>query len=191
MDLNIIHKIFPSTTNQSLLKYDLEGIWSISLPLEADLITNIIKKNTINYNKIFDGTGGIGGNVISFSKNFNLVITYEINKDRFKILENNMNMFNINNVQSIHGDCLNNLESHEDVDAYFFDPPWGGPDYKFNTKTTIKLGEYNLVHIVKKIRIFNNSPIFIKLPSNYNLEEFSQFNYNINKIKNYILISIF
>lgn len=191
MDLNIIHKIFPLTPNESLLKYDSEGIWSISLPQEADLITNIIKKNTIKYNKIFDGTGGIGGNVISFSKNFNLVITCEINEERFEILENNINMYSINNVRSIHGDCLNNLESHKDVDAYFFDPPWGGPEYKFNTKTTIKLGEYKLIYIVKKIRLFNNSPIFIKLPSNYDLDEFSQFNYNINKIKNYLLISIF
>ena len=74
MNLNVIQKIFPLITNQSLLKYDSEGMWSISLPLDAELITNIIKKNTINCKTIFDGTGGLGGNVISFSKNFNSVI---------------------------------------------------------------------------------------------------------------------
>ena len=191
MDLNIIQKIFPSTTNQSSLKYDLEGVWSISLPSDAEFITNIIKKNTIKCKKIFDGTGGLGGNVISFSKNFNFVITCEINEERFKMLENNLNIFGIKNVQLVQGDCLNNLEEYADTDAYFFDPPWGGPEYKFIDKTTIKLGEYKMTHLIEKIRTFNNSPIFIKLPGNYYLEEFSQFNYNINKIKNYLLISIF
>jgi len=102
-----------------------------------------------------------------------------------------LNVYDIKNVQIILGNCLDNLESNIDIDAYFFDPPWGGPKYKFNNKTTIKLGENNLVQIVEKIRKLNNSPIFIKLPGNYNIEEFSQFNYNINKIKNYFLISIF
>jgi 16S rRNA G966 N2-methylase RsmD len=189
MNLNIIQKIFPSTTNQPLLKYDLEGIWSISLPSDAELITNIIKKNTINCKKVFDGTGGLGGNIISFSKNFNLVIAYEINKERFKILENNLNIFDIKNVQLFNENCLDYLES--DADAYFFDPPWGGPEYKFNNKLTIKLGEYKLVQVIEKIRIFTNSPIFIKLPSNYNLEEFRNFNYNIYNIKKYLLISIY
>lgn len=189
--MNIMQKIFPSIANQSLLKYDLEGVWSISLPSDAELITNIIKKNIINCKKMFDGTGGLGGNVISFSKHFKSIITCEINEERFKMLENNLNVYDIKNVQIILGNCLDNLESNIDIDAYFFDPPWGGPEYKFNNKATIKLGENKLVQVVKKIRKLNNSPIFIKLPCNYNMEEFSQFNYNINKIKNYFLISIF
>lgn len=191
MDMNIIQKIFPSINNQSLLKYDLEGIWSISLPSDAELITNIIIKNTTNCKKIFDGTGGLGGNLISFSKNFNSIITCEINEERFKMLENNLNVYGIKNVQLVQGNCLDNLEANANADAYFFDPPWGGPEYKFNNKTTIKLGKYNLVQVVEKIRQLNNSPIFIKLPGNYDMEEFSQFNYNIDKIKNYFLISIF
>jgi hypothetical protein len=189
MDLNIIQKIFPSTNKQDLLKYDTEGLWSISLPPDAETITNIIKKYTPNHNKIFDATGGLGGNVISFSKNFNLVISCEINDERFKLLENNLDVFGIKNVNLICGDCLNNLDNL--VDAYFFDPPWGGPEYKFNNKTTIKLGDYNLIQVVEKIRKLNNSPIFIKLPGNYDLTEFSEFNYKIDKIKNYLLISIF
>ncbi len=189
MNLDVIEKIFPSITNHTLLKYDLEGVWSISLPSDAELITNIIKKNTINCKKIFDGTGGLGGNVISFSKNFNSIITCEINEERFKMLEHNLSIFNINNVELINGDCLNYLESS--VDAYFFDPPWGGPEYKFNNKTTIKLGEYNLIQVIEKIRKINNSPIFIKLPSNYDMGEFSELNYKIDKIKNYLLITIF
>jgi len=189
MDLNIIEKIFPPISNQSLLKYDSEGLWSISLPLEAKLITNIIKNTTINCNKIFDGTGGLGGNVLSFSKEFNNVTTCEINKKRFNLLVNNLDIFGIKNVKLIYGNCIDNLEPY--ADAYFFDPPWGGPGYKLNNKITIKIGEYNLIYLVEKIRKLNKSPIFIKLPNNYDLEEFSKHDYRVNKINKYILITFF
>lgn len=189
MDLNVLQKIFPSNNNQELLKYDTEGLWSISLPTDAELITNIIKKNTNLINTIFDGTGGLGGNVISFSKSFSSITVCEINVERFKMLENNLNVFEIKNVNLINANCLDNLDGQ--YDAYFFDPPWGGPEYKFNNKTTIKLGELNLPQVVEKIRKQSNSPIFIKLPGNYDLNEFSKYNYKIDKIKNYLLISIF
>lgn len=190
MDLSIKQKIFPSSDNQELLNYDLEGLWSISLPTDADLITNIIKGKITNNSNIFDGTGGLGGNVISFAKSFKSVIACELNSDRFKLLENNLKIFGIQNVTLYNGNCLDIL-FNKNYNAYFFDPPWGGPEYKLNDKITIKLGNYDLVEIIKKIREKNKSPIFMKLPGNYNLEEFSKFNYIIDKIKNYLLLSIF
>ena len=48
--------------------------------------------------------------MISFSKNFTNVITCEINEERFKMLENNLNVFGIKNVQLIQGNCLNNID---------------------------------------------------------------------------------
>lgn len=189
MDLSIIHKIFPLTVNQELLEYDNEGLWSISLPIEADTITSIIKENINSNNKIFDGTGGLGGNVISFSKNFKSVTTCEINEDRFKLLKHNIQIYNLNNIKLINGDCTKNLD--EKYDAYFFDPPWGGPDYKYDNRVSLKLGNLDLVQLIDKIREKSNSPIFLKLPNNYNLNEFSKFFYKIYRIKKYLLISIF
>jgi 16S rRNA G966 N2-methylase RsmD len=191
MDLNIVHKIFPLNhiNNQKLLQYDLEGIWSISLPQEAEIISQIIKKNVNNWNKIFDGTGGLGGNIISFSKHFKQVIACEINEKRIGMLKNNLDVYGIKNVYLIHGDCLNNIDPTSD--AYFFDPPWGGPKYKLDNKITLKLGNYKLVQVIELIRKLNNSPIFMKLPGNYDLEEFNQYNYQIDKIKNYFIISIY
>ena len=40
----IINVASNDINNACALKYDLEGIWSISLPSDAELITNIIKK---------------------------------------------------------------------------------------------------------------------------------------------------
>ena len=188
METNIINKVFPLIPNSSLLKYDTEGLWSISLPYDADklssLILNIYGPNIY----ILDGTSGIGGNVISFAKHFKKVCGIELNKDRFEILKNNINIFQLNNVILFNDDCNNYLDDNYDV--YFFDPPWGGPDYKNKNYLRFNLGNYTLNNLIKKIKNKRDKPIIFKLPCNYDLSEFSNYNYNIIKIKNYLMIII-
>ena len=193
MNLNIKQRIFPPVHNYELLEYDIEGIWSISLPHDAELISQIIKNNIDITNtscKIFDGTGGLGGNVISLSRYFANVTTCEIDEMRFNMLKNNVKIFNLHNINLIYGNCIDNLDN-DNYDAYLFDPPWGGPKYKLNNKITIKLGELHLFELIDKIRNKNNSPIFFKLPCNYDLNEFNKYNYKIDYIKNYLLVTIF
>jgi 16S rRNA G966 N2-methylase RsmD len=188
MDTNIINKIFPLIPNNSLLKYDTEGLWSISLPSDADKLSNIIINNFGSNLYILDGTSGLGGNVISFSKYFKKVCGIELNKERFIILKNNIDAFQLSNVILINDDCNNHLI--DTYDLYFFDPPWGGPNYKNNENIRFNLGLLSLNNIIIKIRIINNKPIIFKLPNNYDLSEFSNYNYNIIKIKNYIILII-
>lgn len=184
MDSNIVNKIFPIITNNKLLKFDKEGIWSISLPIDADKISLIILNKFGSNITIFDGTAGIGGNIISFSKYFNKVCGIEIDKSRFEILKNNINIFQLDNVNLINDNCINHLNNEYNI--YFFDPPWGGPDYKNKEKLRINLGNFTLVEIINKI----NKPVIFKLPNNYDLSEFSNYNYNIIKVKNYLIIII-
>jgi 16S rRNA G966 N2-methylase RsmD len=184
MDNNIINKIFPYNEKAYLLKYDNEGLWSITLPKEAEMICDIIMKelNTKNLT-IFDGTGGIGGNTIAFANNFNKVICIELNKNRYEIIKHNITIYNRMNVELINGSCIDYLD--KDVDVYFYDPPWGGPDYKTILKLRIQFDGKQLVEIVRptKLNIF-------KLPCNYDLDEFEKFNYRVIKIKNYLLVVI-
>lgn len=188
MDINITQKIFPTTENQNLLKYDAEGLWSITLPTDAEYISEHIKNITGNNITIFDGTGGIGGNIISFSKHFRNIIACEVDNERFSILKNNILTYNLNNVKLINDNCLKYID--KTYEAYFFDPPWS-KDYKLYYKISLKLGNMTLVDVINKIRKNNNAPIFFKLPYNYNLEEFNIFNYQLNKVKNYFLVTIF
>ena len=182
MDSKIINKIFPLTENYNMLKYDKEGVWSISLPSDADLISKLIY-NDIGYNTIFDGTAGLGGNTISFAKYFKNVIAVEINNERFDLLKNNLQVYNFNNILLINDDYINQLDSI--CDGFFFDPPWGGPDYKNN------IVRMNLTDLIYRIKNINDKKIFLKLPKNYDMNEFSDFNYKINLIKNYQFITIF
>ena len=183
MEKNIINKIFPIIPNNNLLKYDSEGLWSISLPNDAEKISLIILNNFGSDIYILDGTSGIGGNVISFAKYFDKVCAIELDKTRFEILKNNIDIFKLNNVNLINDNSNNYLNN--DYDVYFFDPPWGGQDYKNKVNLRFKLGNYTLHDLINKV---NNKPIIFKLPNNYDLSEFSNYNYNINKINNYIII---
>jgi hypothetical protein len=189
MDIKIITKIFPPTENYELLSYDSEGLYSITLPNDADEISSLIINLLGKEITICDATAGIGGNTISFSKNFKNTISIELCKNRFKILENNVKVYDLLNVNLINDSCLNKLNL--ECSAYFFDPPWGGPDYKFKKNIRFKLGDLSLIEIIKKINLNSPKIVFFKLPNNYDLNEFNEFNYNINKIKNYQIITIF
>ena len=129
MDLNIIKKIFPHTEKYNLLSYDSEGLYSITLPNEADEISSLIKDLLGNEITLCDATAGIGGNTISFGRNFKNVISIELCINRYNILDNNVKVYDLSNVILINDSCLNKLNL--ECSAYFFDPPWGGPDYKY------------------------------------------------------------
>ena len=104
MESNLIQKIFPPVTeNEQNLKYDAEGLWSITYPKEADIISMIIKNELGSNIKIMDATAGIGGNTISFGKNFNQVVSVEISPERFAMLITNAQVYNLTNINFING----------------------------------------------------------------------------------------
>ena len=173
-------KIYPPINDLSLLKYDNEGLWSITLPSDADTISQIICDETNHDITIYDGTAGLGGNILSFSKFFKKVIGVELNVDRFKILQSNVLAYDASNVNIINGDSM--LHMNDTIDAYFFDPPWGGPDYKANSIIRLKLGSLSLIELVKTIKEKYNKMIFMKLPNNYDMNEFTMYNYRVIRI---------
>lgn len=167
------------------LKSDIEGLYSLSYKEDADMISQIIKNKYGNI-KILDGTAGIGGNSISFGQYFLDVTSIEINKERFEYLTENIKSFNLQN-KLINGNFVDHL--NREYDLLFIDPPWGGPNYKFELSVTLTIGDKSLIDIVNYI-IKNKKIIVMKLPFNYNLIEFSNLNYIIYKIKNYQILII-
>lgn len=181
MNINYISPI----VSYDNLKSDKEGMYSLSHKDDADLLSFIIKEKYGDVN-ILDGTAGIGGNSISFGLNFNKVISIEKNKERFNYLVENLFKFGLKN-KTINGNVLEKL--NEDYDLIFLDPPWGGPSYKYEKNLSLYLDDISLKDLVKKLRDLNKI-IVLKLPFNYNLNDFSDFNYQIHKVKNYLIIII-
>lgn len=171
--------------NYKLLKMDNEGEYSLSHKDDADKLSNILKEKFGDIS-ILDATAGVGGNTISFGINFSTVIACEINPYRYNLLKENINLFNLK-IQTYNDDFMNNL--NKSFDLIFIDPPWGGPNYKYEKKVNIKINNQNLTKISNIIKS-NNKIIVWKLPFNYDLDEFVDFNYEILSIKNYNIIII-
>ena len=161
-------------------------MYSLSYKEDADLLSNIIKEKFGDI-KILDGTASIGGNSISFGLHFSNIISIEKNKERFKYLEINMKAHNIKSIL-YNDDVLNHL--NDDYDLIFLDPPWGGPNYKLEKSISLSLSNITLKDLTKKLRILGKIIVY-KLPFNYNLNDFSEHNYEKYNIKNYLIIIIY
>lgn len=176
--------IFPIIDDYNKLNYDKEGLYSITATKEADIISELILNNFNDNSNIIDGTGGLGGNTFSFSKFFNNVTTIELNRERYNMLNNNIKQYNLKNIKTINDNCINYLTKYKDnFLIYFFDLPWGGPSYRY--KKSISIG---LVLELLKLLLNKEKLIIFKLPFNYNLNEFSTYNYKLYKVSNYFII---
>lgn len=198
MTENIERVIFPHNNRHDSCNffYDDVGLYSISIVRDAKATTHFfigemckLKKHTKNMT-IMDGTGGLGGNAISFCFAFKKVNIFEIDKDRFNMLSKNISNYKFDNFYLYNKNCLVNLNSK--IDIYFFDPPWGGPEYKNTDSIRLKLGDYTLLEIVENIRkIRKDTFISFKLPFNYDLKEFIKYKLKKLQIRNSLIILIF
>jgi 16S rRNA G966 N2-methylase RsmD len=173
-NISILKKIFPEPLNNDYngLNYDEEGLYSITHPKEADIISLSIIEilGTTNIN-IIDLTAGCGGNMISFIKYFNKITGVEINKDRYNILKANLAKYSFNNYELINDDCIN-INNYNNYDVYFIDPPWGGPEYKKYINIELYLSDIKLEDFLSMIP--ENKLIVLKLPFNYNIDKFKK-----------------
>jgi hypothetical protein len=108
---------------------------------------------------------------------FKHVDSYEINDDNFAALQNNVGLYELNNVTLHHGDSTKLF--NKDVDVVYLDAPWGGPDYKEKTKLDLYLGSERVDEFVSKL----NADVFMKVPNNYNFDRVSGKIIDIGKFK--------
>lgn len=164
---------FPETPNLDKLKITNVGIYSVSKPKMAEWISQKIKENLDTNSKnliITDANAGVGGNVINFAKYFKKVNAIENDKIHFDVLKNNINVYNLKNVTAIFGDVINIIPQITQ-DIIFFDPPWGGKNYKKDKNIILKLSNISLKkyisNILPKVKL-----IAIKVPYNFDFGEF-------------------
>ena len=181
--ISILKKIFPepSNSNYNGLNCDEEGLYSITHPKEADLISTTIIEITGTNISIIDLTAGCGGNMISFTKHFSKAVGVEINDNRYNILKANLAKYSFNNYEVLCADATK--IDYNNYDVFFIDPPWGGPDYKKWINIELYLSDIKLDDFV--LMLPKNKLIVLKLPFNYNIDKFKN-----NIIKKIIINNI-
>jgi predicted RNA methylase len=128
---------------------------------------------TLNNKTIADLSGNVGGDTIRFGMNFKEVDSFELNSENFEALKNNVEVYDLKNVTLHLGDATKLF--NKKVDFLYIDPPWGGPDYKDKKKLVLKFGSDDLNVYLTTILQQEWKPkyIFLKLPSNYDFETFT------------------
>ena len=188
-DKELFSKFFPKDKNVNFedLKLSNIGAYSITDPDTAQMISDIIKKYSDKKNIIItDANANMGGNSINFAKNFDKVNSVEIIKKHCDILENNLKTYNllkkVNIVCQDYLDVMMNLKQ----DVVFFDPPWGGPDYKKIRNLKLKLDNVNIIDIINEIKTVTNM-VVLRVPFNFDiLDLLRRVDYkNVNIIKIY------
>lgn len=177
-----LNKYFPTVSKSDLdkLQHDEEGIYSITPPTSARIISDNITKyfptNDGSFSKLVvtDATAGLGGNVFSFAEYFDSVFAIEKDPDRFMMLVNNVSVLKHVNVTCTMGD-FRNVIYNMFQDVIFMDPPWGGKDYKNSKKMRISIDGTDFAKICNDIFDGNIcSLLVIKLPLNYDLDTFPE-----------------
>lgn len=204
LDTKIKTRLFPYIKNINKmkdLKIDKESIFYISLREDAELITDFIKYNfPLKLNETFqdlcitDATAGVGGNTISFGKNFKYVNSIEIENTRFKYLQNNIKVYNLKNINTYNEDCLNIIHKLYS-DIIFLDPPWGGKDYKYKTNLKLFISDKSIEDICFDIMEKKLTRLIVlKLPLNYDTNNFSNklfnFKISIKKLNKMLILTL-
>lgn len=173
-------KIFPKRDlgDEELKKLKLSqvGLYSISHPKHSVEISKIIRSYlpTNSSPTITDATGNTGGNSFSFYDDFVKVNTVEIDDEHCKILENNFAIYNMKDKVNLICDDVIELIKNNSLkqDAIYFDPPWGGVNYKKNILLRLSLGETKMKDLIKLlIEKKSTSVIAMRVPFNFDFKE--------------------
>lgn len=179
-----IDRLFPKVNEMNLnykLKINQESIMYITIPDDAEQITKIIinhyLKSFPDYHQLYitDATAGVGGNTISFAQKFKQVNAIEIDPERFNYLSNNINAYQISNVNLYNDNCIDIIPKLDHNDVIFIDPPWGGKKYKSHEKIKLTISDKEIEVICLQfldsdIMLSLPKLIVLKLPKNYDIE---------------------
>lgn len=106
------------------IKMDEVALFSVTVETDAEKMVQILTKYLPHNAKITDGCACVGGNTSYFAKYFDHVNAYEIDSERCKLLENNLNVYGIYNKCNCFNKDFTTIihEVHEDL--VFLDPPY-------------------------------------------------------------------
>lgn len=200
----------PNSKDNLKLQITNVGLYSISKPFATAKILEVMKR-TISYVLpstsisdliITDATAGVGGDTLAFAKEFKYVNSVEIQKIHHNVIKNNSALYHLDNINHINDDYTK-IYNKLFQNVIFIDSPWGGTQYKNMEESQLTLFgtdiPFNTV-VADVLKINPDTILFIKTPSNYNIQDLDNElyssnipykNFDINKVANFILIAIY
>ena len=180
-----------STEEKKKIQLDEVACFSMCPKTHADQITQgiveLLQKDRLNPKQmtITDGCAGVGGVSMSFfvSNMFGKVTSVEIDASRADLLTKNIdaiksgrlneNTTEINILQTDYLDAMKSLQQH----VVFFDPPFGGPGYKYYKKAVLFFAGRHIAEITNELLTAANTQtkyVLIRTPENFWAEYFEK-----------------
>lgn len=119
---------------------------------------------------ITDANSHVGGDTINFAKKFTKINAVEIDPDNYKLLKNNLDVLKVKNVTTYNNDYIEIMDKLKQ-DVVYFDPPWGGKDYKIHETMDLYLSDKYIGDIINKL-ISKARCVVLKIPSNFDINKF-------------------
>lgn len=124
--------------------------------------------------KIVDACAHIGGDTIHFATLWPdaEIVSIDIDENAIRCLRENVKT--LPRITVVHSDCTEWIprEQHQ-ADLYYFDPPWGGPNYSSTNLLYLSLGNieiHEIVNYVLQENLTNN--VILKVPRNFDYDKF-------------------
>lgn len=122
------------------------GSYSFAVRDISVAICNILERNHGCNSKthVTDATANVGGMTIAFAQRYAHVTACEIVPMHCDMLKHNISAYGLTDKTTIHcGDYLDAVHVYKQ-DVVFFDPPWGGTDYKRQHTIDLHLSNVNV-----------------------------------------------
>lgn len=183
-----MHKLLCDTNVEikDRVRWDDEALWSFT-PLDVgdDLCDELLKIEGITPNSVItDCMSSVGGNTIAFARRFKHVNAVELDIHRAGMLKHNLKLFDISNVTVHSGDYQDHMYNLTQ-DILYFDPPWGGNDYKDFAMGTLRINISGVTIEDLICRMHTRARVcMVKLPLNYDFEYFEKAILDVGTIVN-------
>lgn len=167
---------FPDVSNvdRTKIKLTSEGIYSVSDNAGSSKLVYLIEKYFKSNNlTITDATGNNGSDTIAMGLKFSHINSIELDPINYSVLENNVKqVYKLSNVDLFNGDSLTYIPKLKQ-DVIYIDAPWGGSDYKKNSRLELFMSDKSMGEIFNKFKSYAKLFIY-KLPKNYDFTNFIQ-----------------
>ena len=185
--------MFPKDKNVDFRDLMISNVseYSVDRPEDAEYICKIMKSHLPKRKSLVvtDATSNVGGGTIAFAKNFSKVNAVELEEVHCKALHNNLKKYKLDKKVKIYCDSYLDMMDELKQDIIYFDPPWGGRDYKKKYFMDLFLGDMNMIDVIRQVKNKTKLIVF-KVPKNYNFFNFF-LRSNFDKITIYKIYKFF
>ena len=117
---------------------------------------------------MLDGFCGAGGDSIQLAKKCKKVYANDIDSVKVGLVKNNAGVYGVDNIVPLNNDFLTLEFTKKELDAVYFSPPWGGPEY--NQAHLMEPADFQppLGKVIKKGLSLSDN-LGILLPNNTNI----------------------